>query len=331
MNNELHVILGTGPLGQSIMRELLKRGKTVKMVNRSGKRPADVPATVEVVASDVYDADKVRAATTGAVVVYQCAQPAYTEWVEKFPPLMKSVLEGLTDSGAKLIIGENLYMYGDTDGQPLHEGLPYDQHTRKGKVRGEVAQMALDAHRAGKVRVAIGRGADFYGPGVLDSLTGERAILPALEGKAGQLAGNIDLPHTLTYIEDFGKALAILGEGDEALGQVWHVPNPPTISQRQWMTMVFEELGKPPKMSGVSRLMMTIAGLFVPAAREIVEMMYEFEKPYIVDHSKFRRTFGEAFGEPTPHREAVRRTVAWYRAHAAQQAKAAGRTATAIA
>lgn len=314
-----HVILGAGPLGQSIMRELIRRGQSVKMVNRTGKRPADLPTSVEVVAADVYQPDQVRAVTRGASVVYQCAQPGYTEWVEKFPPLFKSVIEGVTNSGSKLIMGDNLYMYGDTNGAPIHEGLPNTTHTRKGKVRGEVAEMVMAAHRAGAVRASIGRGSDFYGPGVLGSLTGERAILPALEGKAAELAGNIDLPHTLTYIEDFGKALVILGEREEALGQVWHVPNPPTITQRGWATLLFAEIGKPVKVNAMGKWMMMIGGLFIPAAREIVEMMYEFDKPYIVDSSKFIRAFGD---HSTPHREAIKATVAWYRKYVAQHTAA---------
>jgi hypothetical protein len=45
--------------------------------------------------------------------------------------------------------------------------------------------------------------------------------------------------------------------------------------------------------------------------------MYEFEKPYIVDHSKFVRAFGD---HSTPQREAVKQTVAWYKARAAGKA-----------
>jgi nucleoside-diphosphate-sugar epimerase len=301
------------------MRELIRRGQPVKMVNRTGQRSADIPTSVEVVAADVYQPDQVRAVTRGAGVVYQCAQPGYTEWVEKFPPLIKSVIAGVADSGSKLILGDNLYMYGDTDGAPIHEGLPNTTHTRKGKVRGEVAELVMAAHRAGAVRASIGRGSDFYGPGVLGSLTGERAILPALAGKAAELVGNIDLPHTLTYIEDFGQALVILGERDEALGQVWHVPNPPTISQREWATLLFAEIGQPVKVNALNKWMLMIGGLFVPAAREIVEMMYEFEKPYVVDSSKFIRAFGD---HSTPHREAIKATVAWYRKYAAQHSAA---------
>jgi nucleoside-diphosphate-sugar epimerase len=307
-----HVVFGTGPLGRAVITELVARGRSVRAVNRRGKMQ-EAPAGLEVVAGNVYDASHVRRLTTDAAVVYQCAQPAYTEWPEKFPPLIHSVLEGLAGVNAKLVFGDNLYMYGDTDGQPLQEHLPWNAQTRKGRTRAQVAEAVLTAHRAGNVRATIGRASDFFGPFVLGSLLGERAFYPALKGQAAQMTGNLDVPHTATYIEDFGKALVLLGERDEALGQVWHVPNDqPTLTQRQFIHLVFQEIGRPPKISRMGKPMLSVVGLFMPVVREVVEMMYEFEKPFVVDSSKFEQTFGL---KATPLREALRKTIAWYRAH----------------
>ena len=308
--NKLHVIFGTGPLGMAVMRALTAKGETVRMVNRSGK--ANVPVSVSVLAADVYNLESAREACKGAKVVYQCAKPPYHEWAQKFPPLQANILEAVASAGAKLIIGENLYMYGEVLNRPLTEDLPAVATTRKGRTRAQMAEAVLAAHKNGKVQIAIGRGSDFFGPGVLESAMGERAFLPALQGKTASLVGNIDLPHTYTFINDFGKALVTLGERDEALGQIWHVPNAETLTTRQFMTIAFEEIGKPPKMSGMGKLMMSIGGIFVIGARETVEMMYEFEKPFIVDSSKFERTFGVS---ATPHREAIRQTIEWYRKH----------------
>ncbi len=306
--SNLHVVLGAGPLGRAAVNALVKRGLRVRVVSRSGQMK-DAPAGVEVVSGDVYHASAVRELTRGALAAYQCAQPPYHEWPQKFPPLQAAIIEGLSGSSVKLILAENLYAYGDANGQVIHEGLPYAAHTRKGKVRAQMAEAALAAHRAGKVRVAIGRGSDFFGPYVREALYGDRALRPVLQGKAAQLAGNIDLPHTATYIEDFGEALALLGEREEALGQAWHVPNDqPRLSQREWIALAFAEAGHAPKVAPVGRAMLSLAGLFMPGAREMVEMMYEFEKPFVVDSSKFEQAFGM---KPTPVREAVKRTLAW--------------------
>ena len=52
--------------------------------------------------------------------------------------------------------------------------------------------------------------------------------------------------------------------------------------------------------------MRRLAGLFSPRAREAVEVLYQFERPFIMDASKFEHTFGATV---TPHREAVRQIV----------------------
>jgi nucleoside-diphosphate-sugar epimerase len=274
----------------------------------------ETPQGVELVAGDLSDPSQVRDLASEAAVVYQCAKPPYHKWPELFPALQAAVIAGLTGSRAKLVIGDNLYLYGDTGGRSLSEDTPPTARTRKGRTRADMAAAALEAHQAGRLRVAIGRASTFFGPWVRDSTMGERVFEPALNGKKAQLVGRLDQPHTLTYIEDFGRALVILGEREEADGQAWHVPNDrPEITQAEFVELIFEELGRPAKMSGMGKLVMAIGGLFIPEARESLEMMYEFERPLVVDSSRFERTFGL---QATPLKEAIRATVTWYRAQA---------------
>lgn len=304
--SNLHVVFGTGPLGMAVMRELVKMGKRVRMVNRSGK--AKVPEGVEVVAGDAYNPEVTRRLTEGAVAVYQCAQPGYAEW-EKFPPLQNSIMEGAAANGAVFVVGDNLYMYGHVDGA-IREDLPYTATTKKGKIRAAMAQTVLAAHRSGKVRATLGRASTFYGAGVRGSALGERFWEPLVAGKGAEVIGNPDLPHTFAVIDDFGKGLAILGNDERALGQAWIVPHPPTITTHELVVMASRQLGIAPKMNRMGKVMLWIGGLFVPEAREMIEMLYEAENPYIVDHSKFTNTFGEFY---TPHEEAIRQTIAWYK------------------
>ena len=246
-------------------------------------------------------------------MVYQASQPRYNEWPEKFPPLQQSIIEGLTGSSAKLVLIENTYMYGEMNGRAFSEDMPYKAHTRKGRVRGEISTAAFAAHKQGRVRVTAARGGNFFGPWGTDSTMGERVFYPLLRGKPAQLIGRTDIPHTHTYIKDFGRALVLLGERAEADGQVWHVPNDqPRMAQGELVRMFAEEAGVEPKMSSMGKFTMSIGGLFIPEAKETVEMMYEFEKPFIIDSSKFEKTFGM---KATPIREAITETAAWYKGH----------------
>ena len=308
-NGDLHVVFGTGAVGMSVMDELIRRGpRRVRMVNRSGR--ARVPDGVEVVGGDATDEAFTREASKGASVVYFALNPPYNKWPELFPPLQAGVLGGAASAGAKLIAMENLYMYGPTGGRPITEDLPHVPNTRKGRVRAMMSKELMEAHRSGKVRVAIGRASDFFGPRVLVSAAGEQVFGRAVQGKSAQVAGDPDQPHTYSYAPDIGKGLVILGEREEALGQAWHLPSPETVTTRQFVEMIFEEVGKPARVQAAPKILLRVIGLFNPGMHEIIEMLYEFEEPFVVDDSRFEREFGE---RARPLREAIQRTVHWYR------------------
>lgn len=306
MSQELHVVFGTGPLGKWTARALAAMGKQVRMINRSG-RADRLPDGVEVVASDAVDVPKNIAVTQGATTVYQCAQPAYYEWPEKFPPLQRAILEAAAANGARLVVGDNLYMYGHFEG-PLREDSPIAPNTRKGHVRAAMAQEVMEAHAAGKVSAAIGRASDFFGPDDF-ALTGY-AILPAVAGKTVNLMGRDDQPHTFTYVADFGRLLATLGTRDEAPGDVWFAPSNPPLTQAEFIALLEAELGQPIKARVGGPLMMRFLGLFNKEIRETVEMLYGWMYPYVVDTSRAQEAFELA---PTPMPEAIRETVAWVR------------------
>jgi nucleoside-diphosphate-sugar epimerase len=305
---ELHVVFGTGPVGMSVMDALIGRGRQLRMVNRSGR--ASVPDGVEVAGGDATDDAFAREASEGASVIYFALNPPYDKWPELFPALQAGVLEGAASAGAKLVAMENLYMYGPTDGRPLTEDLPHAPNTRKGAVRARMSEELMEAHSSGRVRVAIGRASDAFGPRVLVSAAGEQVFGRAVQGKSAQVAGDPDQPHTYTYAPDVGRGLVVLGERAEALGQVWHLPSPEAVTTRRFVEMIFEEVGKPARVQAAPKILLRAMGLFNPGMREMIEMLYEFEEPFVMDHSKFEQTFGE---HATPLKEAIGDTVRWYR------------------
>jgi nucleoside-diphosphate-sugar epimerase len=309
--DDLHVVVGaSGGTGGAVVRELARRGHRVRAVNRRGN--ADAPAGVERLAADVATAEGAKAAGAGATVVYHCAQPPYTRWPREFPPLTDAVAAGVADAGAKLVLADNLYAYGRHDG-PLTEDLPAAATGRKGRVRALMAERLLDAHRQGRLRVAIGRSSDYYGPGGLLSVAGERVFRAALAGRTVRWLGRLDQPHTLSYLEDMAAGLVLLGERDEADGQVWHLPAAEPITGRQFLELVVAATGGNSRIATSSASTIRLAGVFVPFLRELGETLPNFQAPYVLDWSRFRRAFGPY--TPTPYGEAVARTVAWFRDH----------------
>ena len=305
-----HVIFGVGPLGMAVMDELAAQGQTVVLVNRNGKVKEPLPTGVTTAAADLNDPAQVRQVCADAQVVYLCAMPPYTDWPRLFPPMIKGLLGGLTGSDARLVYGDNLYMYGPTNGKPLREDLPYAATGHKGRLRAELAQQLLAAHGAGQVKVTIGRAADFYGQRAFNAHLGDRFFKAAFAGIPVDVIGIPDQPHTYTFIRDYARGLVTLGAHEEALGQAWHVPSAETITPRQLIGLVSTELGQPIKIRAAGRFLVSLLGLFDPLMHELKETLYQWEKPYRVDHSKFAAAFG---ANPTPHPVAVRETVAWFR------------------
>jgi nucleoside-diphosphate-sugar epimerase len=205
---------------------------------------------------------------------------------------------------------ENLYMYGPSYGKPLTEKRSMTAMSRKGRVRMEMSEALLQAHAKGRVRVVIGRASDFFGPGVRLSALGEQVFGAAVRGEPASVLGDIDQPHTYSYVSDVGRSLVLLGQRDEALGEVWHLPSPPTVTTRELLGMIYAEAGQPLRVRGAGNWTVRLLGLFKPQLGELAEMMYLFEEPFVVDNAKFTA----AFGDPaTPLDEAVRNTVEWYR------------------
>lgn len=311
MSQGVHVIFGAGPVGLALMDELLTRDKQVRLINRSGV--ADVPADVEVVGGNAADPAFATEAARGATVIYQCLNPPYDQWVEQFPSLQRSVIAAASATEAKLVTLENCYMYGPPGGRHLTETVPHAPTTRKGTVRAQMSEELMAAHDRGQVRVAVGRASDYFGPrGGRQSQLGDRVIPAALQGGTARVLGDPQMPHTYTFLPDIAMGLAMLGEHEVALGEIWHLPNPDTRTTRQVVDMAFEEAGHSTRLRPTSSLQLRMIAPFRREVKELIEMMYQFTEPFIVSSTKFEDTFGV---RGTKLREAIRRTVEWYRLH----------------
>jgi nucleoside-diphosphate-sugar epimerase len=306
-----HVIFGTGAIGLATFEALRRRGETVRLVNRSGY--ARVPDDTEVIGGDARDPNFTAGVVRGARVVYQTLNPPYPDWLPQFPALQAGVLAAAQRAGARLVSMENVYLYGRPAGRPLTEDRAENAHTKKGQLRGRMAADLLAAHHAGRVEVAIGRASDYFGPrGGAQSNLGDRVFPAAIAGKTATVLGDPDQPHTYTYIPDIGEGLAILGEHPDAPGQVWHLPNDPdTRTTRQLVDLVYRYAGQPrAPLRRLSPLLLVTLGLFNPTVRELLEMQYQFEEPFIVDSSKIADKLG---ARATPIGQALGHTLTSYR------------------
>ncbi len=309
MNQQLHTVLGaSGGAGNAIVGALVERGHLVRAVNRRGD--ANVPEGVERMAADITKPTEAAAAVAGSDVVYMATQPQYHRWAEEFPAMLRTVIDATAATGAKLVMVDNLYMYGP-GATTMSEELDEVGGSKKGEVRAEMARMLREAHDTGRLRVAIGRASDYFGPGGDSSGITALAFAPATVGKTIRWMGRLDRRHSVAYLPDIAHAFAMLGEESKADGETWILPHGSVPTGAEFLNAVNAALPSPLKTGAVSKLMLRLAAPFHRLSRESIETQYQWTDDFIADDSKFQRVFGPF--AVTPLDEAVQSTLDWYR------------------
>jgi len=303
-----HIVFGTGQVGRLVARQLVDLGHDVVAVNRSGR--GDIPGA-RVVAGDATDPAFTARVAAHADVVYFCLNATnYSQWATEFPPLQRGVLAGAQAAGARLVVLDNLYAYGPTDGRDLVETRQPRPTSTKAATRAAMTAELLRAHDTGLVQVAIGRASDYFGPGTTQSALGETVFGAALSGRRAQVMGDPDTPHSYSYTPDVAAALITLGTEQGATGSVWHLPVAPARSTRQIIDDVYALAGQRPRLFAAGATALRLVGIVKPAMREYLSTLYQFTDRWVVDDSAFRTAFGET---ATPLPDALAATVQWYR------------------
>ena len=314
----MHVIFGAGPVGTTLALDLARSGEAVRVVSRSGTGPTHPAITCQRV--DATDPDATRRATTDASVMYNALNPPYTSWERDWPPLHHNLMDAAEASGAVLIMMDNLYGYGDTDGVPMTTSTPLNATGAKGGTRARMSEELLAAHADGRLRAAIARASDFFGPLVIDANLGERVVPNVLAGKTVRLLGALDQPHSLAYMPDVARTLATIGRTESAWGRAWHVPSAPAVTQSEMVKMLADAAGTTVKAASVPAWMLRAMGLVSPMIRALGEVEYQFAKPFIVDASDTESELGIV---ATPLVEAFAETIGWWREQATTSKAAA--------
>jgi nucleoside-diphosphate-sugar epimerase len=302
-----HVVFGAGPLGREVTRQLVEAGANVRLVSRSGSNT--LPGA-EPVAADLIDAASAISAARGADFIYFCAAPAYTEWTRTFMALQDGAIAAARQTGAILVVAENLYGYGVAG--ELFETTPLNAATRKGGVRARMSHRLFEAHRGEEIRAVSGRASDFFGPGVKQSALGDRFWPELLGHRTINWFGNPEALHSFTYLPDFARALIALGARNEAWGRAWHVPSPPPMSVRAFASKAAMIGGVADlKIRRTPRALLRVISLFNRSAGELIEMEYAFNSDFVIRHDDWNAAFDV---HPTNAEVAIAATIEDWRA-----------------
>ncbi len=304
-----HVVVGAGAIGANLARRLADQGDRVRVITRSGQGP--VHPRVECVAADASDVARLSSLAAGAGTIFNCANPPYPKWASAWPGLSRGMIGAAEATGARLVTISNLYGYA-ADSSPMCATDELDPPTRKGAIRVATWHDALAAHDAGRIRATEVRASDFIGPGVgANGHTGDRFVPRILAGKSVSVIGRPDVEHSWTYVDDVVTTLLAVSADDRALGRAWHVPTGPPLTFEQLAAEVASAGGvEPVEVKPLNPMLLKLAGLFSPMIRELPEMLYQFERPFVIDATDTIETFGI---EPTPLVDQLRATIDSYR------------------
>lgn len=305
----MQTILGAGGIiATELAKNLTNYTDQIRLVSRNPQR---VNPTDELFSADLMQYEQVDQAVAGSEVVYLTVGFSYNYkiWEKMWQPTMENVIQACKKYQAKLVFFDNVYMYDAEHVGAMTEDTPIRPTSKKGKVRARIAQLLTDEMEKGELPALIARSADFYGPEIKqNSILNEMVLKNLRSGKKANWLGTADVPHAFTYTPDAGKALALLGNTADAYQQVWHLPTadqPPT--GKEWIEYSAAIMQTKANYQVASKMMTRLIGLFVPVMRETVEMIYQYEQPYIFNSNKFEHRFGI---QPTSYEEGLKQVIA---------------------
>ena len=303
----MQTILGAnGTIGSVLTKELVGYTNKIRLVSRN---PRKVNESDELFPADLSNPAFVDQAVEGSDVVYLVVGFDYNlkVWEEKWPTLMRATINACIKHNARLVFFDNVYSYDINAIPHMTEESEYNPPSRKGAVRKQISQMLMDEVKAGKLMALIARSADFYGPGNDKSFANEMVYKNFLKGRRANWFIDADKKHSFTYTPDAAKATALLGNTDDAYNTIWHLPTDKnTITGREFIELFSKEMKVSNKLVVMPMWMVKLAGIFVPVLKEMGEMMYQYDRDYFFDSSKFEKRFKFNI---TTYSEGIKHTV----------------------
>lgn len=303
----IQTILGAnGSIGTILAKELKSYTDQIRLVSRT---PEKVNETDELFPADLSNPENVDKAIAGSDIVYLVVGFEYSlkVWREKWPKLMKAVIAACIRHNSKLVFFDNVYLYDIKAIGNMTEVSPINPPSKKGMVRKEIAEMIMNEVKVGKLTALIARAPDFFGPGGDKSILIETVYKNLKKGKRPNWFIDATKKHSFIYTPDAAKATAILGNTPDAFNQVWHLPaNKNTLTGNEWISLFNKEMGTSKKVMVLPMFVLKLFGIFMPFMREMPEMMYQYDRDYFFDSSKFINRFNFV---PATNEMAVRQIV----------------------
>lgn len=300
------IVGATGPAGHWLARELIGRGRPVRVVSRSRRRleTAFAELEVEIAEADAFDSEATRRALDGCELVVDCiGLPA--DRMADHPRVARSLVYAVRSVGARALQVSSYWSFLPTRGEVIDESHPREGGNEYARMRRLAEDVFLDAG------AAVAHLPDFFGPEVHTS-TIQMALQPVAAGKALQWIGSATHEREIGYVPDLMRVVADLAERDQAYGDDWGLPGSGPVSARRLAEIASDHLGRRVRVQAAPPWLLKVMGLFDSELRSFLPMVPHYASPVRYDTSKLTGLLGAQ--EMTPYEQAVPETLDWIRA-----------------
>ncbi|EPZ44745.1 MULTISPECIES: SDR family NAD(P)-dependent oxidoreductase [Alicyclobacillus] len=291
------VIGATGGTGAAIVEELVQRGMQVTAFGRSRAKLEQIatqlgnPKHLTIAIGDAFQADDIIQASSEADVMFHCANVPYHEMATRLLPLGEAVMRAADQIGLNVVVVDGIYPYGRRQAEFVTEDHPKEPHTRKGRIRLQFGQMIF-SNRWKNARPLIVRLPDYYGPTANQASYLGGTLNAIAKGKLGFFIGNMRVPREYVYLPDAAKMVVEIARNGQAYGQEWNIPGAGVIPGREIVRIARSVAGSTKPVIPLGKIGLSILGLFVPAMKEVVEMLYLTSEPLRLSGEKYERCIG---------------------------------------
>lgn len=237
----------TGVLGPTLVRALVERGATVRVLCRRPPAPGLLPDRVEVRVGDLTRAEDVGAAARGTSRIFHLAALLHRVGPEAASAVdyeavnlggTRHVVMAAAAEGISVVFFSSIVVYGPTRGEPVDETSP----VRALGPYAETKRRAEDLVLGAGIAAVVLRLAAVYGRRMKGNY---RRLADALARGRFVAVGNGGNRRTLVHEGDAVRAALLAAEREEAAGQVFNVTDGEIHSMRRIVAAMCAALGKP--------------------------------------------------------------------------------------
>jgi nucleoside-diphosphate-sugar epimerase len=300
------IVGATGPTGVGLARELVGRGRPVRVVSRSRGRleAAFAELEVEIAEADAYDSEAIRRALDGCDLAVDCiGLPA--DRMADHPVVARNLMTAVRAVGARALQVSSYWSFLPTRSEVVDESHPREGGNEYARMRRAAEDVFLESG------AAVVHLPDFFGPEVHTS-TVQMALQQAADGKSMQWIGSASTERESGYVPDLVRVVADLAEREEAYGDHWGLPGSGPVSARRLAEIAGAHLGRRVKVQAAPPWLLKAMSLFNSELRSFLPMVPHYASPVRYRTSKLEGLLGAQ--QMTPYETAVPATLDWIRA-----------------